>query len=370
MASTHGSQSIYLISKRKKEQAMPASPKNYQSIDLMKYIAALMVIGVHTKLFMPFSQLLNFAFANVLARIAVPFFFITSAYFLKRGIEHKTNYLQHYLLSLLKGYLIWSVLYLPVGINWIADNYDLPFYLYPVALIVGLFYVGTYYHLWYIPALIIAILLVHWLLKKTNYPTLFAAAILLYGFGSLETYYGLITNPTLLAIVNRYMALFITTRNGLFYGSIFVAIGFFLWDYQDKLHKIPYTKGLVVSIGLLMIEAYFIFDKTRLDMNFLLSLVPLSFFLFIFLKETLIGFTFNSNRLREYAKYYYFTHAFFLVLIPSLAQLIGFQQLWVSQGLLRFGLTLLSTHLACLLLIHLKQQTTLPWKLSALLRYL
>lgn len=357
-----------VISKTQKD-TIPITKDTYQSIDLMKYLAALMVIGVHTKLFMPFSDTLNFAFANVLARIAVPFFLITSAYFLKRGTDHKKNYLRTYLLTLLKGYLLWSTLYLPIGLNWISDHYDLPFYLYPIALVVGLFYVGTYYHLWYIPALIIAVLTVNWVLKKTNYPTLFGLAFLLYSLGSLETYYGVIKHPTLLAIIDHYMATFITTRNGLFYGVIFVAIGFFLWDYQDKLKELPYTKGLILSIALITVEACYIFDKTRLDMNFLLSLIPLSFFLFIYLKEKFLPFKINSCRLRNYAKYYYFIHAFFLVLLPPLAKIIGLNGLWNSQGLLRFALTLFATHLSCLLLIYLRQQSTLP-KLNSLLKYM
>lgn len=369
MASVHQSQSIPLITKQIKEQPVPLTKNTYQSIDLMKYLAALMVIGVHTNVFMPFSTTLNFAFANVLARIAVPFFLITSAYFLKRGMSQKKNYLQTYLLALLKGYLLWSLLYLPIGLNWLADNYNLPPYLYPVALVVGLFYVGTYYHLWYIPALIIAVLGINWLLKKTNYPFVFSISLLLYGLGSLETYYGVVTNPTLLALIKRYMAVFITTRNGFFYGFIFVALGFFLWDYQDKLKQIAYTRGLVVSIGLIIIEACYIFDKPRLDMNFLLSLVPLSFFLFIWLKEKLLPFSLNAYPIRDYAKYYYFVHGLFLVMIPAIASYLGLTNLWDTQGLLRFSLTLVTTHLTCLMLIYLKKQP-LPRKLSAILNYL
>ncbi|MFR9255374.1 MAG: hypothetical protein ACLVJ6_07655 [Merdibacter sp.] len=41
----------------------------------------------------------------------------------------------------------------------------------------------------------------------------------------IETYHGLITNEILLQSVNTYFLLMFTTRNGLFFGVLFVALG-------------------------------------------------------------------------------------------------------------------------------------------------
>ena len=62
--------------------------KNYNSIDLMKFIMALCVVTIHTYIVdsMKSSILQDFLYSFI--RSAVPFFFITSAYFVMQRNEN------------------------------------------------------------------------------------------------------------------------------------------------------------------------------------------------------------------------------------------------------------------------------------------
>ena len=54
----------------------------HTAIDWLRLAAAILVIAIHTSPLADFSEAGDFILTRVLARIAVPFFFITSGYFL------------------------------------------------------------------------------------------------------------------------------------------------------------------------------------------------------------------------------------------------------------------------------------------------
>ena len=103
---------------------------NYQLIDVMKYLAAIMVICVHCNQLFP-QDYLNFFIKNILCRIAVPFFFISSAYFVRKGSKTNENYVKTYLKNLIISYCFWSIIFIPIGLDWIHQNLDLSGYLLP-----------------------------------------------------------------------------------------------------------------------------------------------------------------------------------------------------------------------------------------------
>ena len=55
------------------------------NIDLVKFIASLFIIGIHTNLFIEVSDFLNFAVVHVIFRLAVPFFAVCSGYYLSKS---------------------------------------------------------------------------------------------------------------------------------------------------------------------------------------------------------------------------------------------------------------------------------------------
>ena len=111
------------------------------------------------------------------------------------GRCHKDeNYFRSYIKRLVKLYLIWSVIYIPFGMHKLGTMMEISGALWLAALPIALFNIGTYFHLWYMSALIFAMVFCHLFLKKFSMKALLITGGVLFLFGLIETYPGLITN--------------------------------------------------------------------------------------------------------------------------------------------------------------------------------
>lgn len=100
--------------------------KRFDSIDIAKFIAAIFVVAIHSNPLAEVSPLLDFIVSNGIARIAVPFFFITSAFFFfKNGCSwgRATKYCNRLLIL----YLSWFIVSLPKTIfdRFVCSEYPL-----------------------------------------------------------------------------------------------------------------------------------------------------------------------------------------------------------------------------------------------------
>lgn len=81
------------------------------SIDIARLFAAILVIAIHTQAIMWFSDRTN-GNIQILTRVAVPFFFCTSGYFLQKGYVRKgCSAISGTLLKLIKVYVFVSLAY-------------------------------------------------------------------------------------------------------------------------------------------------------------------------------------------------------------------------------------------------------------------
>ncbi|MCI9311818.1 MAG: acyltransferase [Erysipelotrichaceae bacterium] len=332
--------------------------KNYHAIDLIKYICAILVIMVHTAPLLPNYETANWYLMTILGRFVVPFFFISTGYFTCQNAQrYGDKYFRRYIIALIKSYLIWSIIYLPCGIHYIATEFDIPYYLYPIALIFALIYVGTYFHLWYIPALILALLLVQWFMKHFRKRYLLTLSFLCFLIGAMETYYGYIHIPFIRNLIDHYIRLFFTTRNGLFFGFFYVAWGYFIAQKDTWLKHVRHHRMLMILFfGLMILEATFIHNSDNLDSNILLMAAPFTICLFLYAKDLDIQWNLPYHKLREYSSLYYFTHAYFLILIPYILQIFHYEMWFEAHGLIRFILVLFMTHCVSFLLIYIRKR--------------
>lgn len=289
--------------------------KNYSLLSIVQYCASFFVIIVHSGQLID-NEIIHFITKSTFGRLAVPIFIISSAYFYRINITNKKNK-KIYFVKMLKQYLFWSVFYVPFGISYlISENYS--FDVVPTAILLGLFYIGTYYHLWYYPALIFALLFTDKLTKIFKLKTIFFILILLYSFGSLETYSSYIPPGLLLNIYQTTHDFLFTFRNGLFYSSVFVLIGFVLVKPLKNSFLIKYQKIIIpLAIIIYLIEDYLVFNKPGLDKNFFLALIPLSFYVMYYvLNDDFFKLKKKTNQLLRYlAKMNYLLH-------PALMHLI------------------------------------------------
>lgn len=299
--------------------------KQYFAIDIAKYVSSLLVICIHTFPFQEIAPDLNLVIVQILARITVPFYCCCSSYFLFRKIrladtkKEELGIMKNYSFRILKLYLIWTILYLPIiYIN--ALNSDNLFN--SVYFIKNLFLNGSVYHLWFLPALIVGTWIVYLIFKKVRMPITMLIAFLLYIVGMLSNIYSPILEqvPFLHSINLVLIQVFDTTRNGIFFVPIYIVIGAIL-AYTPRFRTSFIRLGLIVSSIMLCAEVYILHNQHLLtDLSSMyLSLIPLTFFLFAFLLQTKPQLS-DTRVLRSMSTLIYCGHVWIIAAITHIVQ--------------------------------------------------
>ena len=337
----------------------------YQNLNVLKYISSILIIVLHLRPFLNFSNELDLAFNNIVTRICVPIFFMITGYFVAKKEKENKNYIKDYIKKTIPLYFVWSLLYIPVAVGTIIQylpiineyiskiNIALPLLiilsviLLPIIVLVALCYTGVYYHLWYFPAIIFSLLVLKKWKKKFNIKYLLMISFTLLLFGATETYYG--TLPlSVKRIVSYYYNIFFTTRNFLFFGLFYVVLGYYLGTKKKVYSKYCFLK-LIVSFFLLTFEAILLHDTNRLNSNILLSCIPLTYYLFIssiyITNSVKLDFQFGT-----YSKYYYLIHPMVIFVISLLYKNINY------YPYLNILIVLLITHITSALIIKLKEK--------------
>ncbi|MDE6607367.1 MAG: acyltransferase, partial [Lachnospiraceae bacterium] len=89
---------------------------SYVGIDYFRVIAAFLVIAIHTSPLADVNELADFMLTRILARIAVPFFFMTSGFFLITRYHYNADRLKEFIRKTAVIYGISILLYLPVNL--------------------------------------------------------------------------------------------------------------------------------------------------------------------------------------------------------------------------------------------------------------
>ena len=322
------------------ESALNNNPLSIESrqnnaIDLAKFICAAFVVAIHVA---PFGSTngtgvisyFNFFIQDYLARIAVPFFFITSGYFLFRKTDMNNFDIKpakQYVIRLIKLYLIWSLIYFPVKLGSIIT--DKKGILHGISTYFKDFIFSTSYsHLWYLNALIFATAILSLLLYKRVKPAILIAGggifylLGLFGqswFGFLEP----LRNTFVWDILKSVQSLIITTRDGLFDGLIFVGIGMLFAYYEIKLTRKQSVAGLTVSLILLFVESfglqYLGYSRSH---DTYLFLVPTAFFLFAVIRDIKLPDNPKYKRMRILSSLIYFIHPWIKIILGALTYIV------------------------------------------------
>ncbi|MGX2946531.1 acyltransferase family protein [Enterococcus alishanensis] len=276
----------------------------FQLLYLAQFIFPFFVVVAHVGSLTSNPEL-HFLLKNILCRVVVPFYCVSNAFFYaqKDSVGKKM-----WLRKNIQVYLLWSLIYLPFGIQFIQDYVNLPLALYPVGVLVGLVYTGTFYHLWYFPAIFFGVVIVDKLIHKWGYGKVFSGLLVLYAIGASETYSAYLAGTGFGQLMESYFNIFLTTRNGLFFTTIFVLIGFYLAENHQRLlvDSEKNYRGLILSSLLLLIEGTIIFLHQGRDVNVYFALIPFSFYFFLVLLSYHGKADFKS--LRKYGQGIYFFH--------------------------------------------------------------
>ena len=88
----------------------------YENLDILKYISSILIILFHINIYKKVVYKIDFIITDVIARLAVPFFYTIAGFLIAQNENKGPNYIKNYLIELFKTYLFWSILYLPLNI--------------------------------------------------------------------------------------------------------------------------------------------------------------------------------------------------------------------------------------------------------------
>ncbi|NJM14795.1 MAG: acyltransferase family protein [Bacteroidales bacterium] len=180
-------------------------------LDYLKFALSILVVAIHV----PIAQnaTVSYFIQDSLPRLAVPVFYIVNGYFLPNMLNGQAK-LVRLMKRLLLLYAVWMVIYLP----FYFDRFK-----------VSWLFTG-YHHLWYVAALMEAIMLL-WLLKKVLKSE---RSILIIGLALFFTGWAIQMLRILDCPVPYANVVYVNsfTRNFLFLSFPYIAIGYFLRHAQ------------------------------------------------------------------------------------------------------------------------------------------
>ncbi len=287
-----------------------------------------MIVCIHTSPLASYDSRVNSFFVNCICRVAVPFFFISSGFLLfkRAGVSYVNGKtVKDYLKRILVLYLFWSAVYFPITAAQMYWSHDLK----TAGMILlnwlkNMIFTAGYGFLWYLPATIAAVAVVGLLLKKNvSVNKIIVTGFILYLIGlSGQTYYGLVSGIPFPQEVKNFFSGFYdiigTTRNGIFEGIIFIALGARL-SQKEHFGKFKDSFLMLIFSFALLSGEFVMVSKLgwRLEYDMYLFLIPCAYYLLkcaLSLEGKLKGLETAkwAELLRPYSSLIYFTHMIFV----------------------------------------------------------
>jgi serine/alanine racemase len=311
---------------------------NYGGLDLLKFIVAILVIANHTGPLHAYNANADDLISGVLTRIAVPIFFMTSGFFFFRkwtGEQAKDSKAWlGYMKKIGVLYLIAILLYIPLNLYTGYFNENFTIY----SFFKDIVFDGTFYHLWYLPALVIGITISYFMYRKMSLTTMLAIVSLLYVIGLFgDSYYGLIEGVKgIRPIYDAMFFVFDYTRNGLFYAPIYIVLGAYAAKHPLQARRpIIYASLFLLSLGLMFAEAIMLksMELPRHDSMYIFALTA-AYFLF---QWALLWKGQFGKAFREWRVWIYILHPIAIVLVRGAAKAAGLEAVFITNSLIHFA---------------------------------
>ena len=253
----------------------------YNAIDLIKFLMALCVVAIHTSVIKEPAILEYSTALDIFTRMAVPFFFMSSSFFLFRKtkdipLREKRDRINRYIRRMIRLYVIWSAIYFPIAVyRYISDG--VPLVAAVGSILQGFFLYGENHmswQLWYLLCTIYSMvainLLIGWKWKDFHILAL-----------SMLVFCGSVVIRFLTETVDQYSGIFryavilldLFFANGrIFTGMLYLTVGMCVANCP-KLRAIPWYLSLAVAASAFLITVCWDNEITK-------QILYISFFLF------------------------------------------------------------------------------------------
>ena len=308
------------------------------SLDKFRLFASILIVAIHTYPLSSINENLDFVFTHIFCRIGVPIFLMITGYFvLPKAIQDKKS-LMKYTKKIAKIYFLCMILYLPVNI-YAGKLKGISF----VGILKSIFIDGTFYHLWYFPALILGIWITYFIIKHIKNKNGLILVSILYVIGLFgDSYFGIaekwsVTKTFYDAIFN----IFDYTRNGLFYVPIFLYLGYIMKNINWKISKRDNIIFIIISLVLMILEGMILhhFNLQRHDSMYFM-LIPTMIGIFNFILQNKNE---NNKQLRTIATIIYIIHPMFIIVVRGIAKITQMQNVMIDNSIIHYLLVVISS---------------------------
>ena len=306
--------------------------EQYAALDVFRIVSAFLVVSIHTSVFYSLNNTADFILTRIIARIAVPYFFMLTGYFMYKHIkEGDKDYIKAFLKKIGVIYLISILIYLPLNIY--SGYFKRGNIIFEV--IKDILFDGTFYHLWYLPAVMTGVLIVWFLIRKFKLSVCLVITSFLYMAGLFgDSYYGLV--KSIHPIESIYRIIFNIsdyTRNGIFFAPVFILLGAII--REGKTDKLNFKKaGFIISFSLLLAEGLILYDSglQRHDSMYIM-LIPVMIYLFTQLLSVKGK---EHKSLRNISLIIYIIHPWMIVFIRGIAKIAGSEKYLVENSIIHY----------------------------------
>lgn len=264
------------------------------SIDIFRFICAILVLMAHTN---PTEDKVYFI-EEIIVRIAVPFFFVTSGYFyLSKLQSNSKNAFSKQIKSLLKIYVTWSFIYLAKDLILAVYNGNSIVNVL-IDFVKNFFINGSSYQFWFFPALFFATITATLFYKIGHLKILAYGSIFIYIIGLFGTsYFGIGTEIPLLSSFVNFHYFYVIRRLCLLSVPLFM-MGYFIPAIMKKF-KINWIHIIMIFIPFVAEIALVNYFSLNRDIIITIFLYPLTAVVFITLMNNPMP---NFNRCGAFCK--------------------------------------------------------------------
>lgn len=324
------------------------SPKSRNcSIDIFRILFAIYVVALHSiPIWLDSHPFLSVTILSFF-RFSVPFFLMISGYYFFKKSENYLSNIFIYLKKIIITYFFWSCLYFVISfISWGYKS--------PVGFLVNCVYSflvsGSYYHLWYFPALIFAICLSALFYRLGLKKTLFCISFLVYPLCYLLSNYNLLTSAP---VVSKGISILQPLAQGLFYFNCGQLINIIHHKYTTTKNQrsLTFILPFCVLLWFALIWCDFFFSLD-LDLIIIFGIYfNVGMIILVLLLNPMPKYSDAAQKCRYLANFTYYSHPFFRFLLDYINKnWITFSDSW------NFPITIALTITIGLILYHINNK--------------
>ena len=303
------------------------------SLDVVRLVAALVVVVCHVFLFKEGNYVLHQFVARFSPRVGVSLFFAISGYYYIKAINKKDIFKKQ-MKSLLTVYIAWTIIYYAASFvdNVVLGDADIGKFL--VERVFFFFTEGSYSHFWFFTAMIYSVIMATVANRLGGKKGLFVLTVLslvLFLIGNLGSGYYIIGAriPVLNVLYGEYADAFFVLRGIFCMGLPYFMIGYWLNEWEEKVLSMENKRfwGLYgISSVLYVAEILFLIvgvDGTERPEVFIM-LYPMAFMIMsLLLRNPMPSWSRITPFCKRMSGYIYYVHPLLILVFELTAGILG-----------------------------------------------